>query len=146
VWATRARAGRLFAADSTRLPIFKRYFLGGSNSVRGWGRYQISPLTDSGLPVGGRVLGEWSSELRVRLGAKLGLVGFVDAGLVGTGVDELRETGWRYAAGPGLRYDTPIGPVRVDLGVQLNPIDGLIIDGKPESRRWRVHFSIGQAF
>jgi outer membrane translocation and assembly module TamA len=54
--------------------------------------------------------------------------------------------GLRYAVGPGLRYLTPIGPVRVDFGVQLNPIPGLVIEGMPEERRWRLHFSIGQAF
>jgi outer membrane protein insertion porin family len=52
----------------------------------------------------------------------------------------------RWAVGPGLRYDTPIGPIRVDLGIQLNPIPGLLINGIPEGRRWRIHFSIGQAF
>ena len=46
----------------------------------------------------------------------------------------------------GVRYDTPIGPMRFDVGIQLNPIDGLVIEGTPEKRKWRVHFSIGQAF
>jgi hypothetical protein len=36
--------------------------------------------------------------------------------------------------------------VRLDVGYQLTPIEGLLVDGKPESRRWRVHISIGQAF
>jgi outer membrane translocation and assembly module TamA len=52
----------------------------------------------------------------------------------------------RYDVGPGLRYVTPVGPVRVDFAYQLNPIEGLLVDGLPESRRWRVHFSLGQAF
>ena len=52
----------------------------------------------------------------------------------------------RWAAGPGIRYETPIGPLRLDLGIQLNPIDGLVINGTEETRKWRVHFSIGQAF
>ena len=52
----------------------------------------------------------------------------------------------RYAAGLGLRYQTPVGPVRFDFGYQLNPIPGLVVNGNPESRRWRIHFSIGQAF
>ena len=52
----------------------------------------------------------------------------------------------RYAVGPGLRYQTPIGPVRFDFGYQLNPIPGLLVNGEPQSRRWRIHFSIGQAF
>jgi outer membrane protein insertion porin family/translocation and assembly module TamA len=52
----------------------------------------------------------------------------------------------RYAVGPGLRYQTPVGPIRFDVGYQLNPIPGLVVNGKPQTRRFRVHFSIGQAF
>jgi outer membrane translocation and assembly module TamA len=52
----------------------------------------------------------------------------------------------RYAIGPGLRYNTPVGPIRFDFGYQLNPIDELRIDGVEQLRRWRLHFSIGQAF
>ena len=52
----------------------------------------------------------------------------------------------RYDVGPGLRYNTPIGPLRFDLGYQLNPIPGLIVNGEPEKRHFRFHFSIGQAF
>ena len=52
----------------------------------------------------------------------------------------------RYAIGPGLRYQTPIGPVRFDVGYQLNPIPGLLVNGEPQARRMRFHFSIGQAF
>jgi outer membrane translocation and assembly module TamA len=48
--------------------------------------------------------------------------------------------------GPGLRYLTPIGPARVDFGYQLNPIPNLRVNGAPERRHWRVHFSVGQAF
>jgi outer membrane protein insertion porin family/translocation and assembly module TamA len=52
----------------------------------------------------------------------------------------------RYDVGPGLRYMTPIGPLRADLGFQLNPIPGLLVNGKPQPRAFRFHFSIGQAF
>ena len=52
----------------------------------------------------------------------------------------------RYDVGPGLRYLTPIGPIRVDLGYQMNPIPGLLVNGKEQARRFRFHFSIGQAF
>ena len=71
---------------------------------------------------------------------------FLDAGNVGAGdltVDKLRM---RYDVGPGLRYNTPIGPIRIDLGWQLTPIDGLRMDGHPATRPWRLHLSIGQAF
>jgi outer membrane translocation and assembly module TamA len=52
----------------------------------------------------------------------------------------------RYAVGPGLRYQTPVGPIRFDFGYQLNPIPELRVNGEEQPRRWRIHFSIGQAF
>jgi len=134
------------SAAACPVPFFKRYFLGGSNSLRGWGRFEVSPLSAFGLPIGGLSLVEMSTEFRAPLFGKLSAVGFIDAGSVaGQAWDvELKEL--RYDVGPGLRYLTPIGPIRVDFARQLNPIPGLIIDGAPESRYWRIHFSVGQAF
>ena len=135
--------------DETRfehIPFSERFFLGGSTSLRGWGRFEVSPLSGSGLPIGGWSMLELSSELRVPVWGKLSAVAFVDAGNVWEDAWEHDLTDLRYAVGPGLRYLTPIGPVRVDVGYQLNPIDNLQIDGKPEERHWRLHFSIGQAF
>jgi outer membrane translocation and assembly module TamA len=77
---------------------------------------------------------------------KLGAVAFVDYGNVWSKAWDLDAGDLRYAIGPGLRYQTPIGPARIDLGYQLNPIDNLLVDGEPQSRPWRIHFSIGQAF
>ena len=103
-------------------------------------------MTDTGQPIGGLSVVEGSGEVRVPLGTKLGAVGFVDAGSVGRNPWHLDPGGFRVAVGPGFRYDTPIGPVRFDLGYQLNPIPGLLVKGEPEARRWRAHISIGQAF
>lgn len=148
VFAGRVRGSTIDAPPPTdaAVPFFKRYFLGGSTSVRGWGRYEVSPLTESGQPIGGLSVVETSAEVRVPIGAKLSVVAFVDAGSVGRSPWRLDPGGFRSAAGPGLRYDTPIGPVRLDLGYQLDPIDGLLVKGQPEARRWRAHISIGQAF
>jgi len=135
--------------DETRLvhiPFSKRFFLGGSTSLRGWGRYEVSPLSGAGLPIGGRSLIEASTELRMPVWGNLTAVAFVDAGNVWADSWDYDLGDLRYAAGPGLRYQTPIGPVRADFGYQLNPIEGLLVDGEPERRRWRIHFSIGQAF
>jgi outer membrane protein insertion porin family len=133
------------AVDTSRLPFSRRYFLGGSTSLRGWGRLEVSPLS-GGLPIGGLSMLEANSELRLGTSRRLSVVAFIDAGNVW-------ERSWQYelgdlrvAVGPGVRYRTPIGPVRADFGYQLTPIEGLLIDGEPEQRRWRVHFSIGQAF
>ena len=153
VIANRLRYGTIDApasSDPTQpsdvVPFFKRYFLGGSTSLRGWGRYEVSPLTDSGLPLGGLSLLEGSSEVRVRLTSKLSGVAFVDFGGVGIAPWNPTDDGLRADVGPGLRYQTPVGPVRFDFGYQLTPIDGLVVNGEPEGRQWRVHISIGQAF
>jgi outer membrane translocation and assembly module TamA len=73
-------------------------------------------------------------------------VAFVDAGNVWAKKWGFDFRDMRYDVGPGLRYNTPVGPIRVDVGYQLNPIPGLLVNGKPEQRRFRIHFSIGQAF
>ena len=127
------------------MPFFKRVFLGGADSLRGWGRYEVSPLS-GGLPLGGFTMLVGSAELRGNLTGNLGAVAFLDVGNVWSTTWRVYLNDLRYDVGPGLRYDTPIGPVRVDFGYQLNPIPGLLVDGTPQTRRWRVHFSIGQAF
>ena len=146
VWANRLGSATLAGPSAALIPFYKRYFVGGSGSVRGWGRYQVSPLTPAGEPIGGRTMMEVSTEARFAIRGKLGGVLFVDGGNAWEGPWEAKLRELRWAVGPGIRYDTPIGPVRVDLGIQLNPIDGLVIEGTPETRKWRVHFSIGQAF
>jgi outer membrane protein assembly complex protein YaeT len=146
VWANRARFGTLAGSNGAQIPFYKRYFVGGSSSVRGWGRYQISPLSAVGQPIGGRTMAEVSTEARFGIRGKLSGVAFIDGGNVWRLPWDVQFNDLRWAAGPGLRYETPIGPIRVDLGVQLTPIEGLMIEGNPEKRKWRVHFSIGQAF
>ena len=51
-----------------------------------------------------------------------------------------------YDAGPGIRYETPIGPLRLDFAYQPRQLDGLRILGVWQKRPWRIHFSIGHAF
>lgn len=147
VFAARGRVGAITSSEQPgEVPFFKRYFLGGSSSLRGWGRYDISPLTASGLPVGGLSLVETSAEARIPVTGSLSLVGFVDAGNVWQTSGDIDLGDLRVSVGPGIRYATPIGPIRLDFGYQLTPIEGLVVRGNPEQRQWRVHFSIGQAF
>jgi outer membrane protein insertion porin family len=153
VLANRLRYGTIDAPASSDpsqpsdvVPFFKRYFLGGSTSLRGWGRYEVAPLTDSGLPLGGLSLFEGSSEIRYRVTPKLSAVAFVDYGGVGLNPWKPTADGVRVDVGPGLRYQTPVGPVRFDFGYQLTPIEGLVVNGNENPRSWRVHISIGQAF
>jgi outer membrane protein assembly complex protein YaeT len=128
------------------VPFFKRYFLGGSASLRGWGRFEVSPLSGAGLPLGGHSMLEASTELRVPVFGNFSLVLFGDAGNVWEPDWEVNLGDLRYTIGPGIRYNTPIGPIRFDLGYQVNPIEGLLVGPEPQARRFRMHFSIGQAF
>jgi outer membrane translocation and assembly module TamA len=132
--------------DEVNIPFGKKFFLGGATSIRGWGRYEVSPLSKSGLPVGGDSMFALSEELRASLRGNLGAVVFLDAGNAWARAGAFDLGDLRYAVGPGLRYQTPIGPIRFDFGWQLNPIPNLLVNGQETDRRWRIHFSIGQAF
>jgi outer membrane protein assembly complex protein YaeT len=147
VLASRLQFGNIRPAgsDPKNVPFSKKYFLGGATSIRGWGRYEVSPLI-GGLPIGGNSLLAISEELRAILRGKLGAVLFIDAGNVWADSWSIKLGDLRYAVGPGLRYQTPIGPIRFDVGYQLNPIPDLLVNGSPQTRRFRLHFSIGQAF
>jgi outer membrane protein assembly complex protein YaeT len=148
VLANRLRLGTIDAIGDveSNVPFYKRYFLGGASSLRGWGRFEVGPTSGFGLPLGGHTMLEGSSEVRAPLTGKFGAVAFVDFGNVWSQPFDFNPGDLRYAVGPGLRYLTPIGPARVDFGYQLNPIANLRVNGEPERRHWRVHFSIGQAF
>jgi len=147
VVASRAQMGNIRPVNQEpgNVPFSKKYLLGGASSIRGWGRYEVSPLAD-GIPVGGNSMLAMSAELRTNLFGNLGGVLFIDAGNVweNSGAFDLNDL--RYAIGPGLRYQTPIGPIRFDVGFQLNPIPGLLVNGEEQKRPLRFHFSIGQAF
>jgi outer membrane protein assembly complex protein YaeT len=137
---------RPFGYDPANVPFSKKFFLGGATTLRGWGRYEVSPLSGTGLPIGGDTMLSFSTEMRAALKGKLGGVMFLDAGNVWTDFRAIDLGTIRYAVGTGLRYQTPVGPIRLDFGYQLNPIPGLEVNGQPQIRPWRVHFSIGQAF
>lgn len=147
--ANRLQLGSIDALneDPGSVPFAKKYFLGGSSTIRGWGRYEVSPLgAESGLPVGGNSLLSFSSELRAIVRGPFGAVLFIDGGNVWPEEWSIDPSDLRYAVGAGLRYQTAVGPIRFDFGKQLNPIDGLIVNGVEQNRPWRIHFSIGQAF
>jgi outer membrane protein insertion porin family len=147
VLASRAQIGNIrpVGQEPTNVPFSRKYLLGGASSIRGWGRFEVSPLSD-GVPIGGNSMLAMSAELRAILRGNFGGVLFLDAGNVWAESMDFRLNDLRYAIGPGLRYQTPIGPIRFDIGYQLNPIPGLLVNGAGQKRRFRVHFSIGQAF
>ena len=127
------------------LPFSKRYFLGGSDSLRGWGRLEVSPRSRSGLPIGGQSLFATSGEIRLPVAGPVGAVLFVDAGNVWEDTWALsRRLHWD--TGAGLRYSSPFGLIRFDFAHQLTTVEGPAISGEPQDRRWRMHFGIGHTF
>jgi outer membrane protein assembly factor BamA len=145
IWANRLQLGNISPRDGdNNVPFGKRFFLGGSTSIRGWGIYEVGPLA-GGLPIGGDSMVAFTSEVRAPVQGKLGAVVFLDGGNVWAESFGM-NTDLRYAVGSGIRYETPIGPLRFDAGYQLNPESDLLVNGSPQPRRWRVHFSVGQAF
>jgi outer membrane protein assembly factor BamA len=148
VVATHAQVGNIGPAGSgdVQVPFAKKYFLGGATTLRGWGRFEVSPLSSSGIPVGGNSFMVLSTEARADVKGSFGAALFLDAGNVWMTSGGFALNDLRYSVGPGVRYRTPVGPVRFDVGYQLNPIPGLTKDGKLESSRWRFNFSIGEAF
>ena len=120
------------------VPIFERFYSGGSASVRGYGRSRLGPLSTSDDPLGGRSLIEGSFELRQQFTEKIGGALFVDFGQVSLRSFDVPVDDLRFSAGIGGRYTTPAGPVRLDLGFPFRPPNG--------DRAWQIHFSIGQSF
>ena len=139
VLALRGSVGSIFGVSRDRVPADERFYSGGGGSIRGIGFEMAGPLDDKDKPRGGRSLAEGSVEFRLKLSNDLGAVLFLDGGTV---FDSSLPTGGErvlFGAGPGLRYYTPIGPVRLDVGFPLNPRGG-VDDG------FQLYISIGQAF
>lgn len=151
-------AGRVQAGDalSGNLPITQRYFAGGASSQRGFGTRQLAPVTSSVDPetgdvhttqIGGNTLLVTSVELRydvTKLWSRwLGVVVFLDGGDVTLTESDLDLGNLNWATGLGLRYNTPAGPIRADVGYRLNRTG----PGNPEpGQHWAFHLSLGEAF
>lgn len=147
VVASRVRIGSIDpAGGEADVPFLKRFFLGGPDEMRGWGTYELSPLSPSGEPVGGKSVFTAIAEVRLPIFKRLRGAIFVEAGNVWQDPWTLRLRDLRYDAGPGFRLDTQFGLIRLDFGYQLRPVDGLRLDGQPQSSRWRFNFGIGEAF
>jgi translocation and assembly module TamA len=138
VLAARGRMGSILSPDLTSIPQTRRLFSGGGGSVRGYAQDFIGPLDGDDNPVGGRSVLEAGVEMRARLFGDIGGVIFADAGSVSTNVFPDFAEGIQAAAGLGLRYYSPAGPIRVDVAVPVN--------GRKADDSWQLYFSIGQAF
>jgi outer membrane protein insertion porin family len=111
-----------------RVPIHERFFAGGSNSFRGVTFDELGPKNPiSGKPVGGKALLIFNFELAFPIiPAFENLYGtlFFDKGNVFARRKQVSLAGLRNALGLGLKYKTPLGPVRLELGWNLNPVFG----------------------
>ena len=128
------------------LPASERFFAGGDTTVRGFSLDRLGTeetISPSGFPTGGNGLVVLNAELRSAVVGSLGVVGFVDAGNVFLRAGDIRLHELRATAGFGLRYLSPIGPIRVDLGFKLDRRE--LSPGRLEKRSV-LHISLGQAF
>ncbi len=151
VLAARAELGLIqpYGAEGGA-PFSFRYYLGGANTMRGWGSRRLSPrllecaaddASCSSIPVGGYSMVNASLEARLLLFGELYAVGFVDLGDVQAAALSVRPEEWHLSAGPGLRYDSPLGLVRLDLGLRLNQAELY-----PDEPGWALHFGLGETF
>lgn len=136
-------------------PIDMRFYLGGADTVRGWGLRRLSPqvapeeceggeLGETGcrtIPVGGNTMILGNIEARVHATKMLSFAGFFDMGDVQSGINRFRASHLNYSAGPGVRLDTPIGTFRLDVGFRLNDTDYAL-----GQKIWALHFGLGEAF
>lgn len=139
VLALSARGGLARAFGNTEeIPIIERFFLGGRNTVRGYAQDTLGPRGPDGTPTGGNTFLLLNGEIRFNLGRDFGIVTFADAGNTWLSADPERIRHLKYTAGLGLRYITPVGPLRLDYGYKIKR--------EPGESAGELHFVIGHAF
>ena len=120
------------------VPIDERYFNGGGTTVRSFDERQLGPLFENEFPLGGLSRSILNAEFSYPIIGDLKAAVFVDAGNTPLNGAFLSFTDLRYGVGLGLRYDLPVGPIRLDYGVNPNP--------RPGEPSGAFHFSFGVAF
>lgn len=138
IFAARAALGTMGGASRNDIPADVRFYAGGGGSVRGYPFQTVGPLVGA-VPIGGRSLVELSGELRWKITDKIGVVGFLDGGSVFEAAFPDFEEDLLWGAGAGVRYFTPIGPIRLDIATPLNRRDQV-------DDALQLYISIGQAF
>jgi len=139
ILAGRLAMGGILGAESYEIPADERFFAGGGGSIRGYGFQLASPLDKNGDPQGGNALLEFAIETRMGFGNNMGGVAFIDGGAsykkrLFDGSNELR-----YGAGLGFRYSSPIGPLRADIALPIDPREDI-------DDPFQLYLSIGHAF
>jgi len=134
----RLTIGSISGTSYNSVPADQRFYAGGGQSIRGYAYQSVGPRTDN-QPVGGLSLVESSLELRWRPTTQLGFVAFLDGGSAyEPEISDFNES-YQWGAGLGFRYFTGVGPIRIDVGVPVNPRDDIDND-------FEFYISIGQAF
>lgn len=134
----RVTLGSISGTGVDRIPADQRFYAGGGQSIRGYAYQSVGPRED-GQPVGGLSLVESSVELRWRPTHRIGVVAFVDGGSsYEPEISDFSES-FQWGAGLGFRYFTGVGPIRLDVGVPVNPREEIDND-------FEFYISIGQAF
>ncbi len=138
VLALRGLVGEASGVGVFGLPPDQRFYAGGSATVRGY-RYQtLGPQFPDRTPQGGTAISTGTVEFRQRILANYGFATFLDVGQVSSDGTPFSSGGWHAGAGAGVRYYTPIGPIRLDVAVPLNRLPG--------GDSLEVYIGIGQAF
>jgi translocation and assembly module TamA len=138
VIAARALAGIAAGAGEFSLPPDQRFYAGGTSTIRGYGYQLVGPLfPQTNNPTGGTAMTAAGVEFRQRLYSNWGVVTFVDAGQVSASLKPLPDD-VRVGVGAGMRYYTPIGPIRFDIAVPVSR--------RPGEDSWEVYIGLGQAF
>lgn len=139
VLAGRVAYGTILGAGDTGVPQDKRFYVGGGGSLRGYGYQMASPMLPGNEPRGGQSMVEAALELRVKVTEDIGVAPFLEAGRAYSDArpDLTEELFW--GAGLGVRYYSPVGPIRADIAFPINPrrdVDDL----------FQFYISLGQAF
>lgn len=138
ILAIRGTVGSIQGATTYDIPPDQRLYAGGSATVRGYRWQGVGPQYGrTRYAIGGTSLDAGTIEYRQRLFKSFGMAGFVDAGQVGSSSSPFTGT-LRVGAGGGVRYYTPIGPVRIDVAVPLNRA--------PRGDKWDLYIGLGETF
>lgn len=138
VLANRALLGAAWGSETFRMPADERFYAGGGSSIRGYPYQSLGPR-QWGKAMGGRSVAELGTEMRIRVTDRMGLAAFLEGGTaMDSPLPDFHET-LRWGAGLGARYYTPVGPIRLDVGVPINPPSHVHDD-------FQVYLSLGHAF
>lgn len=124
--------------NNVSVPANERLYMGGDDTVRGFAYQSLGPTNAAGQAIGSLTRWITNFELRMLIWKRLSLAGFYDMGSLTPNYSDTTLNSIRNSAGMGVRYNTPVGPVRLDVGFPL--------DRKPNESKYRVHFTFGYVF